>query len=154
MLSAYHNEKAYAASFQRVSESNVHWVCVVLANLLLIGAMTLDVNTLFDCFEMRGESPFADVVMARQATLSILWVSYAAILIIVGFVIRYAPIRIMAMVSLAPILLKVFLVDLRNLDVIYRVLSFAVLGIVFVGISYLYQRYRARLGWDLTGTDQ
>ena len=36
--------------------------------------------------------------------------------------------------------------DLRELDVIYRVLSFAVLGGVFIGVSYLYQRYRPPIG--------
>ena len=53
--------------------------------------------------------------------------------------------RLLALASLGPILAKVFLIDLRDLEVIYRVLSFAVLGVVFVGISYLYQRFARRI---------
>lgn len=136
------------AGWLREERERWHLVCVVLANLVLVGALTAEVSTLFNGYAWSGGGPFDDLVMARQATMSILWASYAAVLFIVGFVIRYAPIRIMAMVGLAPILLKVFLVDLRNLEVAYRVLSFAVLGAVFVGVSYLYQRYRSRLGLD------
>ncbi len=129
-------------------ERSIHVVCVVLANLLLVGALTLEVNTLFDRYECHGGSPFDNLVMARQTTLSILWASYAAVLFIAGFVVLYVPIRILALIGLAPILVKVFLVDLRDLDVIYRVLSFAVLGVLFVGVSLLYQRFRSRLGLE------
>ncbi len=130
---------------RRGPESGVHNVCVVLANLLIVGALSLEVDTLFKRFVAVGGGPAVNLPMARQATLSILWTAYAAALFLIGFVARYKPVRILSMVSLGPIVLKVFLVDLRDLDVVYRVVSFAVLGLVFVGVSYLYQRFQARV---------
>jgi uncharacterized membrane protein len=46
----------------------------------------------------------------------------------------------------ALMLVKVFLVDLSRLDAVYRILSFVVLGGVLVLVSFLYTRYRERLG--------
>jgi uncharacterized membrane protein len=129
-------------------ERRVRAVLAVLANLILAVALTADVQTLFDVFAARDTHPFANPDMARQATLSILWTGHAAALFIVGFAIRYKPIRLLAMVSLAPIVVKVFVVDLRHLDVIYRVASFAVLGLVFLGVHWLYQKYRGRISGD------
>jgi len=130
---------------QDLDERPCHLICVILANLLLAAAMTLDVDTYFDRIGMSGQSPFENLEMARQASFSVLWTSYAAVLFIVGFITRYRPVRILAMVALAPILVKVFMVDLQHLELIYRVLSFAVLGVVFIGISFLYQKYRTRI---------
>jgi uncharacterized membrane protein len=38
--------------------------------------------------------------------------------------------------------LKLFVWDLRNLDVPFRVLSFIVLGLILIGVSFFYSRYR------------
>ncbi|HSW44099.1 MAG TPA: DUF2339 domain-containing protein, partial [Phycisphaerae bacterium] len=132
-----------------VSERNGDWSCAVLANLLLVTALTMEILTRFDRYRFEGDSPFENWEMARQAALSILWTAYAAAAFIGGFVLRYKPVRLLALISLGPILAKVFLVDLRDLEVIYRVLSFAVLGVVFIGISYLYQRYARRIAPDV-----
>jgi uncharacterized membrane protein len=36
---------------------------------------------------------------------------------------------------------KVFLIDLSELEAIYRIASFFVLGLVLLGVSYIYQRF-------------
>ena len=134
-----------ALSNRSFTERNGDWICAVLANGVLVTALTVEVLTRFSRYAFEGNSPFENMEMARQAALSILWTGYAAAAFIGGFLLRYKPVRLLALASLGPILAKVFLIDLRDLEVIYRVLSFAVLGVVFVGISYLYQRFARRI---------
>jgi uncharacterized membrane protein len=38
--------------------------------------------------------------------------------------------------------LKVFVVDLANVSTPFRIISFVVLGLMLIGASYLYYRYR------------
>jgi hypothetical protein len=41
--------------------------------------------------------------------------------------------------------LKLFVWDLRNLDMPFRVLSFMVLGLILLGASFFYSRFRERI---------
>lgn len=43
------------------------------------------------------------------------------------------------------VVLKVFLFDMANISTPYRIISFIVLGLVLVGTSYLYYRYKDRI---------
>ena len=63
----------------------------------------------------------------------------------VGFLRHYPPIRYLAIAVFGVTVLKVFTVDLSQLDQIYRVLSTLGLGVLLVGASYLYRRYRAQI---------
>jgi uncharacterized membrane protein len=42
-------------------------------------------------------------------------------------------------------ILKLFLYDLRNLETIYRILSFVALGLILLGVSWIYTRFRERV---------
>jgi uncharacterized membrane protein len=75
--------------------------------------------------------------------LSITWAVYATILVIVGLFRKYAPIRYFAMTVFAVTIVKVFAIDLAELDRIYRVLSIIGLGVTLLLTSYLYQRLSA-----------
>jgi uncharacterized membrane protein len=78
--------------------------------------------------------------------LSILWTLYAFAAMAVGMRRHVAAFRIGAIALFGLTVAKVFLVDLSELDAIYRILSFLVLGAVLLAASFLYARYRARLG--------
>jgi uncharacterized membrane protein len=41
--------------------------------------------------------------------------------------------------------LKLFLYDLRNLETPFRILSFIVLGLMLLGVSWVYSRFREQL---------
>jgi len=41
--------------------------------------------------------------------------------------------------------LKLFLYDLRQLETVNRILSFIVLGLILVGVSWMYTRFRGRI---------
>lgn len=78
--------------------------------------------------------------IARDFTYSALWMAYGAMLMAIGFWRSSAFLRWQALVLIAFTTLKVFAYDTSQLDRIYRILSFIVLGILLLAISFAYQR--------------
>jgi uncharacterized membrane protein len=76
----------------------------------------------------------------RDFTYSALWMSYGAMLMFVGFLRRSAFVRWQALLLLGVTIAKVFIHDVFELDLAYRIVSFIVLGILLLGISFAYQR--------------
>jgi len=77
--------------------------------------------------------------------LTVAWGTEGAVLLAAGFPLRD---RIMRLSGLALFLIcigKLFLYDLRELETLYRILSFFVLGVILVGVSWLYTRFRDRV---------
>ena len=85
------------------------------------------------------------VEIARDFTYSALWMAYGAMLMGVGFWGRSAFVRWQALVLIAFTIGKVFLYDVSELDRGYRILSFIVLGVLLLAISFVYQRDWLRL---------
>ncbi|HMC74704.1 MAG TPA: DUF2339 domain-containing protein, partial [Terriglobales bacterium] len=81
-----------------------------------------------------------NIAIARDFTFSALWMGYGAMLMIVGFWRRSAFIRWQALVLIAATTIKVFVYDVSQLDRGYRILSFIVLGVLLLAISFGYQR--------------
>jgi len=81
-----------------------------------------------------------NIAIARDFTFSALWMGYGAVLMIVGFWRRCAFIRWQALVLIAATTIKVFVYDVSQLDRGYRILSFIVLGVLLLAISFGYQR--------------
>jgi uncharacterized membrane protein len=65
---------------------------------------------------------------------------YGAGLMIVGLWRRSALVRWQALVLIAATIVKVFIYDVSELDRAYRILSFIVLGVLLLAISFVYQR--------------
>ena len=63
----------------------------------------------------------------------------------VGIQRRQPQIRLGAIALFGLTVAKVFLVDLSQLDAIYRILSFVVLGGILLLASFLYTRFRSRI---------
>jgi len=80
------------------------------------------------------------VEIARDFTYSALGMGYGAGLMIVGLWRRSAFVRWQALVLIAATIVKVFIYDVSELDRAYRILSFIVLGVLLLGISFVYQR--------------
>jgi uncharacterized membrane protein len=82
----------------------------------------------------------SDATFARGLTVSLVWAFYAAVLIVIGIMRRYAPIRYVAIALFGLTIGKVFLVDLAGLEGIYRVVGLMIVGAVLLTVSFLYQR--------------
>jgi uncharacterized membrane protein len=78
-----------------------------------------------------------------QLSLSALWLAYSLLLIGLGLWRRIQPLRILAIGLFGFTILKIFIYDLSFLDTLYRIFSFIGLGIILLGVSYVYQRYKS-----------
>lgn len=117
----------------------------LVANALTLTLLTSEIAAYWHVFDARqvSRSASADMHFAREMMLSITWAVYATILVIVGLIRKYAPIRYFAMAVFAVTIVKVFAIDLAELDRIYRVLSIIGLGLTLLLTSYLYQKLSA-----------
>jgi uncharacterized membrane protein len=80
------------------------------------------------------------VEIARDFTYSALGMAYGATLMAVGLWRRSAFVRWQALVLIAATIVKVFVYGVSELDRAYRILSFIVLGVLLLAISFVYQR--------------
>ena len=86
-----------------------------------------------------------DLRNLRQLALSVVWLLYAILLMGLGIWRRIRWLRFGAIALFGFIILKVFAYDLSFLQGPYRSASFAGLGLILLGVSFLYQRYRGLL---------
>lgn len=75
-----------------------------------------------------------------QMALSVLWAAYAAALAALGFVRRIASARWAALALFALTIVKAMLVDIAQLQQIYRIIVFFVLGILLLLVAWGYHR--------------
>jgi hypothetical protein len=77
--------------------------------------------------------------------LTVAWGIEGLGLLFAGFPLRERAMRFAGLFLLLGCVLKLFLFDLRNLDMPFRVLSFVVLGVILIGVSFFYSRFRERI---------
>jgi len=77
--------------------------------------------------------------VVAQMYISVLWAVYATGLMIVGFWRRVRPLRYVALGIFLLLLAKIFLIDTRTVETMYRIAGFLATGLALVGVSYLYQ---------------
>ncbi|GEM_PF-4684923 len=90
-------------------------------------------------------SSLANAAMARQTGLSIYWGLYGIALVGIGFRWRLAPSRYAGLALLAITLVKVVIVDMSDVQYIYRVASFMCVGLLFVLTSIGYAKMSPKL---------
>src|SRR6266853_5466094 len=118
----------------------------VALNLLALIALTREANDYFNrqianVYLHRSDYTVTrQFEIARDFSFSAIWIIYGAALMVVGFWKRSAFIRWQALVLVAVTIGKVFLYDSRELQQVYRILSFIALGIMLMAISYAYHR--------------
>lgn len=72
--------------------------------------------------------------------ISIAWFAEAAVVMAIGFWRRSAFVRWQALALIAITIGKVFILDVWSLERGYRIMSFVLLGMLLLGVSFLYQR--------------
>jgi len=111
-------------------------VTAIAANVLALAALSLE-N--WDYFE-HTQSAWIERNLAQQLGLSSLWLLYALALLAVGLWKKSAVVRWQALALLGVVIVKVFVFDLSFLERFYRIVSFLLLGLALMLISFLYQR--------------
>ena len=112
---------------------------LVTANFLTVWILSAEVIATVD----------SDVVdMSREAephvkslSLSLLWGLYASVMLIIGIVRRWQPVRLGGLALLAIPVAKLFVVDTFELEQGYRIVAYFSLGFILLAGGLLYQRY-------------
>jgi uncharacterized membrane protein len=124
-------------------------IVIVLLILLLLTGETRDIfrQSIHFLREQGYEhGTYKEVARMRdlqQLVLSGVWLLYSVTLMVAGLWRRSQGLRIMAIVLFGITILKIFIYDLSFLETLYRIFSFVGLGVILLGVSYLYQRYKA-----------
>jgi uncharacterized membrane protein len=141
----------YAARRTDEAARTVAAVAVVALNILALTALSHEISDYYSrqirdlrLPYNRWNSAYAlelrRVQIARDFTFSALWMAYGAMLMVIGFLRRSAFVRWQALLLIALTIVKVFVVDVSQLDRGYRIVSFIVLGVLLLAISFVYQR--------------
>ena len=101
---------------------------------LLLVYTTLEVNSFFAHF----------VPGLRAGALSVYWAIFALALVTGGLVKRVRPLRLAGLTLFSLVALKVFLSDLAQLDPIYKIVAFTLLGAVLLAGAFVYLRFQDR----------
>ncbi len=88
---------------------------------------------------------FAEFRYASQLSLSIIWAIYASALVSAGIIKKIRLLRMLGIVLIGITIIKVFFVDLAELKTLYRIISFVILGLLLLTVSYFYNRYKHKI---------
>ena len=81
----------------------------------------------------------------RSSLMTVAWGAEGVALLLAGFPLRERWLRLSGLGLLLTCVGKLFLFDLRNLELPFRILSFLVLGVLLIGVSFIYSRFRERI---------
>lgn len=139
-----------AAGYKYAREPEIPFVRVagVLLNVLALVALTLEVSDYFGrqmtewyrTHNVVMHDMTQQIIFQRNLSFSAIWLAYGAGLMIFGFWKASSFVRWQALVLIAFTIGKVFLYDVSQLQQGYRIVSFIALGVVLMGVSYVYHR--------------
>jgi len=97
-----------------------------------------------DIFQRMAGGSIAVEELAKQAqvALSVTWTLIGTVLLVVGLVRRHPMLRHAGLVLLGLATAKVFVIDLAAMDVAYRALVLAGLGVLLLASAFLFTHYR------------
>jgi uncharacterized membrane protein len=123
-------------------ESNIFKIIFIITQVISLVLFSIEVHDFFQSRSSRHIMDLMDSNYAYQLSLSVLWALYASILTGVGILKRLREARMLGILLLSVAVLKVFLVDLSALQTFYRIISFVVLGLLLLAVSYGYNRFK------------
>jgi len=77
--------------------------------------------------------------------LTVAWGLQGTALLLAGFGLRDRQLRLSGLVLLGVCILKAFFYDFRELETVFRIFSFIILGTLLIAVSFVYSRYREQL---------
>lgn len=127
-----------AAAHYARARRPLHYVMALAltGSALLFGYVTLSVRRLYHGADI---SDWKGFLQPELYTYSAVWLLLAAVLLVIGYRFRAKSLRLASAGLMLVVVLKVFLIDMGNLEGLFRVLSFVGLGVVLIGIGRFYQ---------------
>jgi len=117
------------------------------ANLLVLFFLTTEISSYFEAayYQASEYQQKRDIRSRMQLSISALWGFYSIVLVTVGILRRFQPLRLLAILLFAATVLKVFFVDLGEMEKIYRIIASIGLGVILLVVSMMYQKYRTQI---------
>ena len=136
---------AWIAANAKADGADLFWsqltgVSALAVSVLILVAVGLEIHSYWWYLRWSGGQDYEQYRIHAQFSYSAWFMLYGAILLAVGFARRSSFLRWQALVLLAVSIAKVFLVDMSELSQGYRILSFLGLGVLLLGVSFVYQR--------------
>jgi uncharacterized membrane protein len=135
-------------------------IALVLFILVLLTGETRDFfqKTLLSLRTSQDHQTLSDEILRlenlEQLSLSGIWLMYSVVLMIVGIWRKFSGFRIASIVLFGMTILKIFTYDLSFLETLYRIFSFIGLGLILLGVSYMYQRFKHLVFADSTSHEK
>jgi len=122
--------------------SQIHLVVLLIAIITLWFVMSVETQTYFSSRVVKLKVAEAASHEGRlgQMALSVLWSLYAGALAAIGFIRRSAAIRWAALGLFGLTIIKVMLVDIAELQQLYRIIAFLVLGLLLLVVAWGYHK--------------
>ncbi|MDP3899454.1 MAG: DUF2339 domain-containing protein [bacterium] len=92
--------------------------------------------------EEEYDEDLKNITSQGSIALSVFWLIYAIIILIIGFMGRFKKVRIGGILLLLVAIFKLFFIDLWSLGTLYRIISSISLGVVLLSISFAYQKFK------------
>lgn len=129
---------AGAAYVARIRRPRHYVIALALSGAALLFAyVTLSVRRFYHGVDI---SDWKGFLQSELYTYSVVWLLLGVVLLVAGYRFRSTALRIASGILVLIAVLKVFLIDMSNLEGLYRALSFAGLGFALIGIGWFYQR--------------
>ena len=128
---------------RKLIESQVPRLIIGLAAAVAFWfVISVETHTYFTALSLaeRVSENAAHQLWLGQMALSVVWAAYAGTLAAVGFVRRAAQIRWTALVLFAVTVVKAIFVDIAELQRLYRIIVFFVLGTLLLLVAWAYHR--------------
>ena len=77
--------------------------------------------------------------------LTVAWSVEGTVLLLAGFALRDRQLRLSGLVLLGVCILKAFFYDFPELETVFRIFAFLVLGSLMIAVSFVYTRYREQI---------
>jgi uncharacterized membrane protein len=143
------------------ADRQIAGVAVVAINALALIALSLEIRDYFShqllsssydrTWTAAKRLKFRQLTIEQNFSHSALWMGYGALLMLIGFWRKSAFFRWQALFLIAATIVKVFIWDVSQLDRGYRILSFMILGILLLTVSFVYQKDWLKLSKLRTG---
>jgi uncharacterized membrane protein len=114
----------------------LYMAAAIAAIALALAYLTLQVRVFFHGEVLSG----ARITDAENYTYSATWLAFGVALLLAGIALKSQPARFASAAVVMLTVGKVFLHDLAGVQGVFRALSFICLGLVLIGIGWLYQR--------------
>jgi uncharacterized membrane protein len=77
--------------------------------------------------------------------LTVAWGLQGVALLVTGFALRVRKVRLTGLALLGVCIAKLFFYDMNELEMIFRIFSFIILGALMLLVSFAYSRYREEI---------